>query len=123
MKGIQREQFHFKVRKNLYGFVHVQGMHTGVELVSVTEKSIACIEDSVPDLRAQVIQLTHDLQLKTVDIEEKKKLRATATTTVATKTSTTNLNSERITASSAANLRYGNTVTFSSSTSSCDPCS
>ena len=72
MKGIQREQFRFKARKNLYGFVHVQGMHTGVELVSVTEKPIACIEDSVPDLRAQVIQLTHDLQLKTVDIEEKK---------------------------------------------------
>ena len=71
MKGIQREQFRFKARNNLYGFVHVQGMHTGVELVSVTEKPIACIEDSVPDLRAQVIQLTHDLQLKTVDIEEK----------------------------------------------------
>ena len=27
IKNRRREQFRFKARKNLYGFVHVQGMH------------------------------------------------------------------------------------------------
>ena len=72
IKNRRMEQFRFKARKNLYGFVHVQGMHTGVELVSASGNPVvAHTEVDVADLRAHVTHLTHNLELKTLDIEEK----------------------------------------------------
>ena len=71
IKNRRREQFRFKARKNLYGFVHVQGMHTGVELVSASGNPVvAHTEVDVADLRAHLTHLTHNLELKTLDIEE-----------------------------------------------------
>ena len=46
-------------------------MHTGVELVSASGNPVTHTEVDVADLRAHVTHLTHNLELKTLDIEEK----------------------------------------------------